>query len=70
MPGTLAGSYSPDLQIILETNGILLGHEATYAANLAEFSNLYVRYSLKAASDDCFTSKYQKIHKTSTVIIL
>ena len=44
-----------DLQFILETNGILLGHDATYAADLAKFPNLYVRVSLKGACEEEFS---------------
>lgn len=45
----------PDLLFILETNGILIGHDATYAAELARFENLYVRVSLKGASEEEFS---------------
>ena len=33
----------PDIVFILETNGLLLGHDSTYAQDLAKFENLYVR---------------------------
>jgi uncharacterized Fe-S cluster-containing radical SAM superfamily protein len=44
-----------DLLFILETNGILIGHDAAYAGQLARFANLYVRVSLKGASEDEFS---------------
>ena len=44
-----------DLQFILETNGILIGHDPTYAMDLSRFSNLYVRVSLKGASAHDFS---------------
>lgn len=43
------------IRFILETNGILLGHDATYARDLSRFENLYVRVSMKGASEDEFT---------------
>jgi uncharacterized Fe-S cluster-containing radical SAM superfamily protein len=43
---------------ILETNGILLGSDRDYAAQLARFSDkLYVRVSLKAATPQGFTER-------------
>ena len=45
-----------DLLFILETNGILLGHDASYADELGKFENLYVRVSLKGASEHEFTT--------------
>jgi uncharacterized Fe-S cluster-containing radical SAM superfamily protein len=44
-----------NLLFILETNGILIGHDATYAAVLARFENLYVRVSLKGTSEKEFS---------------
>ena len=44
-----------DLQFILETNGILLGHNVSYVQDLAAFPNLYVRVSLKGASEEEFS---------------
>ena len=43
------------IRFILETNGILLGHDATYARDLSRFENLYVRVSMKGASENEFT---------------
>jgi len=40
---------------ILETNGILIGHDETYAADLARFPNLHVRVSLKGACEEDFS---------------
>ncbi|QOR94183.1 radical SAM protein [Thermosphaera chiliense] len=39
---------------ILETNGLLIGYDPDYARDLAEFSNLVVRVSLKGASEEEF----------------
>jgi uncharacterized Fe-S cluster-containing radical SAM superfamily protein len=41
---------------ILETNGILIGSEKTYAQDLARFKNLFVRVSLKGANEDEFSA--------------
>ena len=41
---------------ILETNGILIGHDKTYARDLAGFENLYVRVSLKGANEEEFST--------------
>lgn len=40
---------------ILETNGILIGNDITYAQELSKFSNLYVRVSLKGANEEEFS---------------
>lgn len=43
---------------ILETNGIILGHDRDYAKKLAQFKEkLYVRVSLKAATPEGFTRR-------------
>ncbi|OGP74171.1 MAG: hypothetical protein A2W09_03655 [Deltaproteobacteria bacterium RBG_16_50_11] len=44
---------------ILETNGILIGHDPSYARELARFPNLLVRVSLKGASPEGFTQLTQ-----------
>ena len=44
-----------ELHFILETNGILVGHDLSYAKDLSCFPNLYVRVSLKGASPEDFT---------------
>ncbi len=44
-----------DLLFILETNGILIGHDASYAGELAAFPNLYVRVSLKGTNEAEFS---------------
>ena len=44
-----------DIRFILETNGILIGHDATYARDLSRFENLYVRVSMKGTSEAEFT---------------
>jgi uncharacterized Fe-S cluster-containing radical SAM superfamily protein len=44
-----------DLTFILETNGILLGHDPAYARALAAFPNLYVRVSLKGTNEQEFS---------------
>ncbi|MGQ9645572.1 MAG: radical SAM protein [Thermodesulfobacteriota bacterium] len=44
-----------ELHFILETNGILIGHDPSYAEDLSRFKNLYVRVSLKGACREDFT---------------
>jgi uncharacterized Fe-S cluster-containing radical SAM superfamily protein len=44
-----------EIQFILETNGILIGHDASYAEDLSRFPNLSVRVSLKGACPEDFT---------------
>ena len=44
-----------DIYFILETNGILIGHDATYATDLARFENLYVRVSIKGTNKEEFS---------------
>jgi uncharacterized Fe-S cluster-containing radical SAM superfamily protein len=44
-----------DLEFILETNGILLGDDPSYARALTKFSNLHVRVSLKACTKEEFS---------------
>lgn len=48
------GQVPGDILFILETNGILIGHDPTYASDLSRFENLYVRVSLKGASEEEF----------------
>lgn len=43
-----------EIRFILETNGILIGHDPSYAKDLSGFSNLYVRVSLKGACPEDF----------------
>jgi uncharacterized Fe-S cluster-containing radical SAM superfamily protein len=43
-----------EFHFILETNGILIGHDPSYAKDLSLFPNLYVRVSLKGASSEDF----------------
>lgn len=45
-----------DLLFILETNGILIGYDDRYAEELARFENLYVRVSLKGATEQQFVT--------------
>ncbi len=45
-----------NLLFILETNGILLGHDTSYAEDLARFANLYVRVSLKGCNEAEFSA--------------
>ena len=40
---------------ILETNGILIGNDETYARDLARFPHVHVRVSLKGTSEEEFT---------------
>lgn len=41
-------------RFVLETNGILLGHDKGYCKNLAQFSNLHIRVSLKGCNEKDF----------------
>jgi len=43
-----------EIQFVLETNGILVGHDASYAQDLSRFNNLSVRVSLKGACPENF----------------
>jgi uncharacterized Fe-S cluster-containing radical SAM superfamily protein len=44
-----------EIHFILETNGILIGEDPSYAEDLSRFNNLYVRVSLKGACPEDFT---------------
>jgi uncharacterized Fe-S cluster-containing radical SAM superfamily protein len=44
-----------DYFFILETNGILIGNDRTYAEDLSRFPNLYVRVSLKGTCEEEFS---------------
>jgi uncharacterized Fe-S cluster-containing radical SAM superfamily protein len=44
-----------DYLFILETNGILIGSDPSYAEELSEFDNLYVRVSLKGTCGEEFS---------------
>jgi uncharacterized Fe-S cluster-containing radical SAM superfamily protein len=44
-----------EIHFILETNGILIGHDPSYAKDLSSFPNLYVRVSLKGACPQDFS---------------
>lgn len=43
-----------NLLFILETNGVLIGSDASYARDLSRFSNVYARVSLKGTSPEEF----------------
>jgi len=43
-----------EIHFILETNGILIGHDPSYAKDFSLFRNLYVRVSLKGACPEDF----------------
>jgi len=43
-----------DIRFILETNGILIGNDPSYAKDLSRFPNLNVRVSLKGACPEDF----------------
>lgn len=43
-----------NILFILETNGILIGHDRTYANDLARYDNVYVRVSLKGCNEQQF----------------
>jgi uncharacterized Fe-S cluster-containing radical SAM superfamily protein len=45
-----------DIRFILETNGIPIGDDYTYAVDLARFKNLYVRISLKGCDEAEFSA--------------
>jgi uncharacterized Fe-S cluster-containing radical SAM superfamily protein len=44
-----------EIRFILETNGILIGHDPSYAKDLSRFPHLYARVSLKGACPEDFT---------------
>jgi uncharacterized Fe-S cluster-containing radical SAM superfamily protein len=44
-----------EFRFILETNGILIGYDPSYAKELSRFPNLFVRVSLKGASPENFS---------------
>jgi uncharacterized Fe-S cluster-containing radical SAM superfamily protein len=44
-----------DIMFILETNGILLGHDRSYARELAAFPHLHVRVSIKGCTESEFS---------------
>jgi uncharacterized Fe-S cluster-containing radical SAM superfamily protein len=44
-----------EIRFILETNGILIGYNPSYAKDLSRFPHLYVRVSLKGACPEDFT---------------
>jgi uncharacterized Fe-S cluster-containing radical SAM superfamily protein len=44
-----------DIRFILETNGILIGHDSTYARDLSRFGNLHVRVSVKGTQEAEFS---------------
>ena len=44
------------IQFILETNGILIGYDRTYAEDLARYENIYVRVSLKGCTEVEFSA--------------
>ncbi|MEW6374465.1 MAG: radical SAM protein [Thermodesulfobacteriota bacterium] len=44
-----------EIRFILETNGILIGYDPSYAKDLSRFPHLYVRVSLKGASSEDFS---------------
>jgi len=53
--GVLELVAQSNFQFILETNGILIGHDRHYAVQLARFKNLHVRVSLKATGPEEFS---------------
>lgn len=48
---------SPFRLLILETNGILIGSDPSYARQLARFKKVHTRVSLKAGTPEDFTKK-------------
>lgn len=51
---TLLETIPSHYRFILETNGILLGNDRSYCADLAKFPNLHVRVSLKGCNSTEF----------------
>jgi len=51
----ILGLIPPSFHFILETNGILIGHDADYAKQLSKFDNLHVRVSLKGTNEEEFS---------------
>jgi uncharacterized Fe-S cluster-containing radical SAM superfamily protein len=49
-------SVPKDILFILETNGILIGYDETYADDLARHENVYVRVSLKGCDEEEFSA--------------
>ena len=43
-----------EIQFILETNGLLIGHDPSFAKDLSRFPNVHVRVSLKGVSPEDF----------------
>jgi uncharacterized Fe-S cluster-containing radical SAM superfamily protein len=52
----LDGLKAQKLLFILETNGILIGEDSSYAHELSEFPFVHVRVSLKGCSEDEFAN--------------
>ncbi|MEM1873589.1 MAG: radical SAM protein [Acidilobaceae archaeon] len=50
-----AFSETGDTVFVLETNGILIGHDESYARDLARFQNVVVRVSIKGAEPEEFS---------------
>jgi uncharacterized Fe-S cluster-containing radical SAM superfamily protein len=48
-----------EIHFILETNGILIGYDSSYAKDLSRFPYLYARVSLKGASPENFSQLTQ-----------
>ena len=46
---------NPSLNFILETNGILLGHDKKYIEELSKFNNLHIRICIKGINSEEFT---------------
>ena len=51
----LLKNIRPEFLFILETNGILLGADKTYAEELSQFKNLHVRVCLKGSTQEEFS---------------
>ncbi|MEM0106476.1 MAG: radical SAM protein [Zestosphaera sp.] len=56
LKGILKRAEDSKLLFIVETNGILLGADASYVKELAQFSNMYVRVSFKGTNPQEFTN--------------
>ncbi|PCN50114.1 molybdenum cofactor biosynthesis protein MoaA, partial [Candidatus Geothermarchaeota archaeon ex4572_27] len=56
--GLLERFHETDLKLfILETNGILFGHDKSYVREISRFERIHVRVSLKAGDPEHFTAR-------------
>ncbi|MFW5887149.1 MAG: radical SAM protein [Bacteroidota bacterium] len=55
---------SPYNKFVIETNGVLLGHDKSYAKELSQFKKSYIRVSLRAATAEDWSRKTGAIQET------